>query len=56
MSGSHPSPEELAAYIEARVERATWKRIVGHLATCDACFRELVAILRLTKTSSRDRP
>lgn len=54
MSGSHLSPEELTAYVDSQVERVAWKRIVGHLAACDTCFRELVAIIRLTKASQRE--
>jgi anti-sigma factor RsiW len=45
----HLSPEELASYIDGRASRPEWKRIVGHLATCDACFRELAAVLQLMK-------
>ena len=47
--GPHLSPEELATYHDGRTTRPEWKRMVGHLATCDACFRELVAVLRLMK-------
>jgi anti-sigma factor RsiW len=48
----HLSPEELAAYLDRRASRPDWKRITGHLATCDTCFRELLAVMRLM----RDRP
>jgi hypothetical protein len=47
--GFHLSPEELASYIDGHASRPEWKRIVGHLATCDDCFRELVAVLQLMK-------
>ncbi len=47
--GSHLSPEDLAVYIDGRTSRPEWKRVVGHLATCDACFRELLTILRFMK-------
>lgn len=47
--GSHLSPEEFATYVDGRASQPEWKRVVGHLAVCDACFRELLAILRLMK-------
>ena len=47
--GPHLSPEELATYLDGRTTRTEWKRMVGHLATCDTCFRELVAVLQLMK-------
>jgi hypothetical protein len=49
VSDTHLSSEELAAYLDARVSRSDSKRIVGHLATCDPCFKELLEVLRLMK-------
>ena len=43
----HLTPEDFATYIDGRTSQPEWKRIVGHLATCDGCFRELVAIMPL---------
>ena len=48
--GSHVTPEALVIYIDGATSRPEWKRAVGHLATCDTCFRELLAILRLMKS------
>jgi hypothetical protein len=47
--GSHLTPEELAIYIDGATSRPERRRAVGHLATCDICFGELLAILRLMK-------
>ncbi len=47
--GSHLSPEALATYIDGRTTRPERQRVIGHLAVCDACFRELLAILHLMK-------
>ncbi len=48
--GSHLSPEELATYIDGRPSQPVLRRrIVAQLATCDDCFGELLAILRLMK-------
>jgi anti-sigma factor RsiW len=49
VTDTHLSSEELAAYLDARTSRPESKRIVGHLAVCDACFKELLEVLRLMK-------
>jgi anti-sigma factor RsiW len=46
---THASAEELAAYIDGKVGPDEWNRLVTHLATCEACFRDLVAIMKLMK-------
>jgi anti-sigma factor RsiW len=52
---SHLSPEELATYVDGRAPRSEWKRMIGHLATCDACFRELVTVVRMVREQP-DKP
>lgn len=49
MTETHASAEELAAYIDGKVGPDEWNRLVAHLATCEACFRDLVAIMKLMK-------
>lgn len=44
---AHASAEDLAAYIDGRVDSTEWRRLVAHLAGCDACFADLVSILKL---------
>jgi hypothetical protein len=53
-SGSHLSPEEFAIYVDGASSRPEWRRAVGHLATCDTCFRELLSILRVIKERPRE--
>ncbi len=53
---SHIAPEELAAYVDGRAGSPEWDRMTSHLATCQACLRELLAVVRLLRhdPGSRD--
>ncbi len=48
----HLTPEEFATYVDGRTSQPQWNRIVGHLAVCDECLGELLAILRLMRSRS----
>ncbi len=54
ISISTSPPEDLATYMDGGAIQPQWTRIVNHLAACDACFGELVAILRLMKNQAAD--
>jgi hypothetical protein len=45
----HSAPEELAAFIDGRLEFREWDRMTAHLATCAACRKELLAVIRLIR-------
>ncbi len=56
----HLTPEELATYVDGHSNAPTLNRLILHLADCDACFHELVALVVLMRnvanTHGRDPP
>jgi predicted anti-sigma-YlaC factor YlaD len=51
----HIAPEELAAYVDGRAESSEWDRMTSHLATCQACLREMLAVVRLLRNEPGSR-
>jgi hypothetical protein len=52
---SHIAPEELAAYVDSCAESTEWDRMTSHLATCQTCLRELLAVVRLLRNQPGSR-
>ncbi len=46
LSTSHLSAEEIAAYLDGVVPLGDRPRIETHLVRCDACFDEILALVR----------
>lgn len=46
-AGPHLSLEELAAYLDSRPEASARDRLETHLAHCDACLADVIAVLRV---------
>ena len=51
MSDSHLSSHELAGYLSAELSASEHRRIEAHLADCDGCRDELVAVRQLTEAA-----
>ena len=50
---SHLSPADVAAYVDGVLPPSERSRVEGHLADCDACRSELVAVARLLRPQRR---
>lgn len=46
-AGPHLSLEELADYLDSRPEASARNRLETHLAHCDACLADVIAVLRV---------
>jgi anti-sigma factor RsiW len=49
MRGDHLTVAEVAAYVDLRVDPLGRRRIEAHLAGCDGCLDEVLAILALLR-------
>ena len=52
---AHLTAMEVAAYVDRGLDAAARARVRGHLAACDACRAELIAVARLTRPGDRRR-
>src|SRR5262245_27575580 len=43
-AGTHPSLDQLAAFDRGQLRPAEWEAVGQHLASCDACCRQLEAV------------
>lgn len=46
-AGPHPSVQEMAAYLDSRPGASGRNRLETHLAHCDACLADAIAVLRV---------
>lgn len=51
----HLSSEDIAAYLDRRLSATDRQRIETHLAECDECRSEVVAVTRVVHTKPRDQ-
>lgn len=55
-SGSHLSVEEIAVYVDLLTTRPGRLRVETHLVHCDVCLADVVAAVRVLRTSSQGPP
>ena len=46
---SHLSPEEIVSYIDQTLAENARPQVVGHLAECEACLREVIEVTRVLR-------
>jgi anti-sigma factor RsiW len=49
VTGPHLSPEEMAAYLDRRPEMPGRIRLETHLAHCEACLADVIAVVRVLR-------
>jgi putative zinc finger protein len=54
-AGGHLTSEEVAAYLDNTLSEAESARVKSHLADCDACRQEVVAVSKLLAGASRSK-
>src|SRR2546428_10426155 len=52
---AHLTAMEIAAYVDHGLVAAARARVRSHLAECDECRSEVIAVARLARTGSRHR-
>jgi Putative zinc-finger len=51
----HLTAMDVAAYVDGALDASSRARVRAHLAECDVCRQEIVAVLRLVRPSARKR-